>query len=67
MECDEEFSYSTPHDGVNGGLQCFQRQCIEGNTIVRCIGDHTHEYPMSYSTASAEIAWEFMKSNPRKT
>ena len=55
IECDIEFSYSTPYDGENG-LQCFQRQCIGGNTIVRCIGDHTHEYPMSYSTASAEIA-----------
>ena len=67
MDCSlEEERYETDYDGING-FECFERKCYKGTVIVRCIGEHGHNYPLwDYEGAAAEIAWGFMKSHSRK-
>ena len=70
MNCDEnEESYVTDYDGQNE-FRCFERKCGSSNGVkktsfVRCIGDQTHDYPFSGTSAAAEVAWAFMKIHPR--
>ena len=64
MNCQDEEAYPTPFDG-EGGFQCFERKCSLNRSFVRCIGNQGHWYPLSSSSA-AEVAWEFMKNNPKQ-
>ena len=67
MKCREEEVYETPYDGIKG-FECFERKCEKGKSIVRCFGEYDHNYPLwnqAHHTASAEIAWNFMKNHPR--
>lgn len=61
----EERPYETAYDGQSG-FQCFEKSCLNGQAIVRCFGDYGHDYPLSQKTAAAEVAYQFMKSHPRK-
>ena len=67
MKCGEEAKYETPYDGI-GSFECYERQCDNGQVIVRCLGEHKHDYPLQdYNPeAAADIMWTFMKNHPRK-
>ena len=67
MHCTaQEEDYPTDFDGVNG-FKCWVRACANDNSLVRCIGDYGHDYPLrDYShKAAAEVAWQFMKAHPK--
>ena len=66
MNCDEEKPYFTPNEGQNG-FKCYQKNCDQGIDIVRCTGEFTHDYPFTGTTIAAEVAWDFMKTHPRKS
>lgn len=67
MNCAEEQKYPTSYDGVNG-FECFERKCQNETSIVSCVGEYEHNYPLweHNQEASAEIAWEFMKNHKRR-
>ena len=67
MKCqDGEHVYQTPFDGEDE-LACYERYCANEKSIVRCVGQWAHSYPVpGKGWVSTEIAHHFMKANPRQ-
>ena len=67
MICDViDLPYPTEYDGIDE-LKCTQSLCANEKSIVHCNGQWGHQYPLTgNASASAEIAFKFMKDHPRK-
>ena len=66
MDCQSEQVYHTPFDG-QAELQCFERFCKNEKSIVRCVGQWAHSYPIpGKKWVSSEIAYHFMQNHSRK-
>ena len=68
MDCKEEMKWETKLDGKSD-FKCFERQCENGKTIVRCNGNFGHgPYKKGFLDAKevAKMVFEFMLNHPRK-
>ena len=61
-----EHVYQTPFDG-EAELACYERFCANEKSIVRCVGQWAHSYPVpGKGWVATEIAHHFMKTHARK-